>query len=111
MKVTTRTKDGVTILDLDGKLIIGVGDVQLREAVREAIDGGARKLLLNMEKVLRIDSCGVGELVSAYTRTTNYGGQLKLVKLPPKIQDLLQITQLITIFEYFDDENEAVASF
>lgn len=111
MEINTRQVGDVTILDLKGKVTIGSGDVQLRHAVREASDAGSRNLLLNMAGVATIDSSGIGELVSCYTMTTNRGGKLKLLNLPPKVQDILHITQLITIFEVFDDEKEAVDSF
>jgi anti-anti-sigma factor len=111
MKVNVRQREGVTILDLKGKITIGVGDVALREAIHEALDAGATKILVNMADVSTIDSSGVGELVSAYTTATNRGGRLKLINLPAKVADILQITQLITVFEVFDDEDEAVASF
>jgi anti-sigma B factor antagonist len=111
MKVNVRQREGVTILDLKGKITIGVGDVALSEAIHEALDAGATKILVNMADVSTIDSSGVGELVSAYTTATNRGGRLKLINLPSKVADILQITQLITVFEVFDDEDEAVASF
>jgi anti-sigma B factor antagonist len=110
-KISTRQADGVTILEPRGKLTIGVGDVALREAVQQALDGGARNLLVDMSQVTTMDSSSVGELVSAYTTVTNRGGRLKLLNLPPKVNDILQITQLITVFETYDDEGEAVRSF
>jgi anti-sigma B factor antagonist len=111
MKVSVRQREGVTILDLKGKITIGVGDVALREAVHEALEAGAKNILINLDGVSTMDSSGVGELVSTYTTVTNRGGRLKLCKLPSKVADILQITQLITVFEVFDDEAEAVASF
>lgn len=111
MKINMRQRDGVTLLDPRGKITIGVGDVALRDAVHGALESGARKLVINMEGVTQMDSSGVGELVSAYTSVTNRGGKLKLVKMPPKVSDILQITQLITVFDIFDDEDEAVESF
>lgn len=111
MNVTSREQNGVTILDLKGKITIGVGDVALRDAVQEAVNGGARKLLLNMEEVGTIDSSGIGEIVSAYTTVTNRGGKIRLCALPPKVSDILQITQLITVFDILDDVEEGVASF
>ena len=110
-KITSRKSGDVTILDVSGKITIGVGDVALREAVREAQAGGATKILLSLKDTTTIDSSGVGELVSAYTVVTNRGGKLKLAALPPKVHDILVITQLITVFEFYDDEKEAVASF
>lgn len=111
MRVNVRQREGVTILDLKGKITIGVGDVALREAIHEALKAGAGKILVNLDDVSTIDSSGVGELVSAYTTVTNRGGKLKLLNLPPKVADILQITQLITVFDVYDDEEEALGSF
>ena len=111
MRIDKRTKGNVTILDLEGKITIGKGDVALREAVQQALAEGANTLLIHLEKVSTIDSSGVGELVSAFTTVTNRGGKLKLVNLPPKVNDILQITQLITVFEVYDNEDEALATF
>ena len=111
MPVTTRQKNGVTILDVTGKVTIGVGDVQLREAVRQALDGGAKNILLNVKDTTTIDSSGVGEFISSYTGATNRGGALKLLSVPSKLHDILTITQLISVFEIYDNEDEAVASF
>jgi anti-sigma B factor antagonist len=111
MKISARHRDGITILDPKGKITIGVGDVALRDAVQEALDAGAKKILINLTNVSTVDSSGIGEMVSAFTTVTNRGGSLKLVGLPPKVQDILQITQLITVFDVFDTEEEAVDSF
>jgi anti-sigma B factor antagonist len=111
MKVTVRHRDGVSILDLKGKITIGVGDVALRDAVTGALDAGATNILLNLKGVTTIDSSGVGELVSSYTTVTNRGAKLKVVNLPPKVSDILQITQLVTVFDVYEDEDEAVSSF
>lgn len=111
MKVSVRQSEGVTILDLSGKITIGAGDIALRNAVMEALNSGASKILVNLKDVTTIDSSGVGELVSAYTTVTNRGGKLKLSNLPSKVSDILQITSLITIFEVYDGEAEATASF
>ena len=111
MGITARNRRGVTILDVKGKVTIGRGDIVLREAVQEALEAGSRRLLVNMAGVTMMDSSGMGELVSSYTTVTNRGGQLKLVNLPPKVSDILQTTQLIAVFDVYDDEDEAVASF
>jgi anti-sigma B factor antagonist len=111
MKVDIRQSEGVTILDLKGKITIGVGDVALAQAVQEAMKAGAEQLLVNLKGVSTIDSSGIGELMHAYTTVKNRGGELKLLHLPPKVADILQITQLITVFEVYDDEAEAVRSF
>ncbi len=111
MKIPARHRAGITILEPKGKITIGVGDVALREAVHEALEAGSTKILINLENVSTIDSSGIGELVSAYTSVTNRGGALRLLNLPPKVQDILQITQLVTVFDVLDDEEEAVATF
>ena len=111
MKVNVRQRDNVTILDLKGKITIGVGDVALRNAVQDAMSAGATNIIINLKDVTTIDSSGVGELVSAYTTATNRGSKLRLVNLPAKVSDILHITQLITVFEVYDTEDEAVASF
>lgn len=102
---------GVTILDLKGKITIGAGSIALREAVRGAMDSGGMHILLNMSGVTLIDSSGMGELVSAYTSTSNRGAKLKICNMPQKVQDLLQITQLLTVFDVYDTEDEAIAAF
>ena len=111
MELKTRSEQGVTILELNGKITIGSGDVQFRDAIQQALDSGALKILLNLAGVTTIDSSGVGELVSAYTRVTSRGGKLKLYNLPAKVHDILTITQLITVFDVYDVEQEAIASF
>ncbi len=111
MKVSTRQVDGVTILDLSGRITLGEGSVQLRDAVRDLLSKGSKKILLNLGDVNYIDSSGIGELVSAYTTVRNQGGDLKLLNLTKKVHDLLQITKLYTVFDIKDDEASAVASF
>lgn len=111
MNVTKRQKGNVTILDLKGKITIGAGDIALRDAVQEALSSGAKNMILNMTGVTTIDSSGVGELVSSFTTATNRGAKLKLANIPAKVSDVLTITQLITVFDVFDTEDEAVASF
>ncbi len=111
MKVDVRHQDGVTIIAPKGKITIGVGDVALRDSVTESLTAGATKIVIDLQGVSTIDSSGGGELVSAYTTVTNRGGKLKLCSLPSKVADILQLTQLITVFEVFDDEQEALDSF
>jgi len=111
LNIKERQSGDVTVLDLSGKVTIGEGSVQLREAVRKLLDDGKKKILLNLGDVAYVDSSGIGELVSSYTTTNNQGGQLKLLNLTKKIQDLLMITKLLTVFETFDNEAAAVASF
>jgi anti-sigma B factor antagonist len=111
MKINVRQRDGVTILEPRGKITIGVGDVALRDAVHRELENGGRNILIDMNGVTTIDSSGIGELVSTYTSVKNRGGTLKLLHLPDKVSDILQITQLISVFETYDDEDEAVRSF
>ena len=111
MKFTTRQVDGVTILDLSGRITLGEGSVTLRDAVKDALSKGSKNILLNLGEVDYIDSSGLGELVSAYTTVRNQGGELKLLNLTKKVHDLLQITRLYTVFDVKDDEATAIASF
>src|SRR3954452_17193476 len=111
MDVSKRQVGDVTILDLKGKITIGTGDVQLRNAMQDVINSGATKVLVNMHGVSTIDSSGIGELVSAYTTATNRGAKLKLYSLPDKVSDILTITHLITVFDVYDTEAEALRSF
>ena len=107
MKISTRQVDGVTILDLSGRITLGEGSVQLRDAVRDLLSKGQKHILLNLADVSYIDSSGIGELVSAFTTVRNQGGELKLLNLTKKVHDLLQITKLYTVFDVKDDEASA----
>ncbi|HTZ59138.1 MAG TPA: STAS domain-containing protein [Acidobacteriaceae bacterium] len=111
MKIKTRQVDGVTIMDCSGRITLGEGSVQLRDAVRDLLSKGSKQILLNLGDVTYIDSSGIGELVSAFTTVRNQGGDLKLLNLNKKIHDLLQITKLYTVFDVKEDEASAVASF
>jgi anti-sigma B factor antagonist len=111
MKSNTRQVDGVTILDLSGRITLGEGSVVLRDTVRDILGKGNKKILLNLGDVNYIDSSGIGELVSAFTTVRNQGGELKLLNLTKKVHDLLQITKLYTVFDVKDDEAAAVKSF
>lgn len=111
MKGSFRDVQGVRVLDLSGKITIGVGDVELRRLVEEALASGKTNILVNLKDVTHIDSSGIGELVACFTTVKRRGGSMKLVNLPPKINDILQVTQLITVFDVFDNEQEAVQSF
>jgi anti-sigma B factor antagonist len=103
--------DGVTVLDLSGRITLGEGSVQLREAVRDLISKGSKTMLLNMGDVNYIDSSGLGELVSAYTTAKNQGAQVKLLNLTKKVKDVLQLTKLYTVFDVYEDEASAISSF
>lgn len=111
MKIDTRTVNGVTVLDLHGKITIGEGSVEIRDAIRKHLENGNKRILLNMGDVSYVDSSGIGELVSCYTRVTNQGGQLKLLSLTKKLQELLAITKLLTVFDTYNDEQKAIQSF
>mgnify|MGYP000855258436 FL=1 len=101
----------ITVVELKGKITIGAGDLQMREAIHAVLNEGARKLIVDMSQVATIDSSGVGELVGCYTTATHKGAKVKLMKLPAKISDVLTVTQLITVFDVYTDEPEAIASF
>lgn len=109
--ISQRDIGDVTILDLSGRLTIAEGTLPFRDALRCLTDKGRRKILLNFANVTHLDSSGIGELISAYTTLSNREGKLKLLNLPPSIEDVLRITKLLTIFEVFDDESRAVGSF
>lgn len=111
MKVTSRQINGVTIVDLSGRITLGEGSVVLRDTVRELVGKGQKKILLNLAEVNYIDSSGIGELVSAFTTVRREGGDLKLLNLTKKVHDLLQITKLYTVFDIKDNEANAVAAF
>lgn len=111
MKASTRQVDGITVVDLSGRITLGEGSVVLRDTVRDLLAKGDRKMLLNLGEVTYIDSSGIGELVSAFTTVRNQGGELKLLNLTKKVHDLLQITKLYTVFDVKDDEAVAISSF
>ena len=111
MKIEIRTIDDVRILDCSGKITLGEGTMSIRNTVRDVLQSGAKKIILNLADISYIDSSGVGELVSSYTTTVNKGGKLKLLKLTNKLRELLTITKLLTVFEIYDNEKDALASF
>lgn len=111
LTIASREVDGVTVLDLSGRITLGEGSVQLRDAIRDLIGKGSKNILLNLGDVNYIDSSGLGELVSAFTTSKNQGAQLKLLNLTKKVHDLLQLTKLYTVFDIYDDEATAIGSF
>jgi len=111
MKSNSRRVDGVTIMDLSGRITLGEGSVVLRDQIRDLLSKGEKKILLNLGDVTYIDSSGIGELVSAFTTVRNQGGELKLLNLTKKVHDLLQITKLYTVFDVKDDEASAIKAF
>jgi anti-sigma B factor antagonist len=111
MKASNRQVNGVTVVDMSGRITLGEGSVVLRDSIRDLVAKGQKKILLNLGDVTYIDSSGIGELVSAFTTVRNQGGDLKLLKLTKKVHDLLQITKLYTVFDIKDDETAAIGSF
>ena len=109
MKVSTRQVDGITIMDMSGRITLGEGSVTLRDAVRDVLAKGTKQILLNLGDITYIDSSGIGELVSAFTTVKNSGGELKLLNLTKKVHDLLQITKLYTVFDVKDDVQSVLA--
>ena len=111
MKIEERALENVVILDLKGKLTIGEGDELLKGTIQKLMDQGHSNLLLNLEDVPYVDSAGLGEIVRTYTTVSRRGGSLKLVNLTKRITDLLAITKLLTVFDTFESEADAVSSF
>jgi anti-sigma B factor antagonist len=111
MQATTRQVGPVTVLDISGRITLGEGNVVLREIVRELADKGHKRIVLNLAEVHYVDSSGIGELVKAHTTLQNQSGQLKLTNLSQRMQDLLQLTRLSSVFDVYKDEQNAIASF
>jgi anti-sigma B factor antagonist len=111
MTITERKSGDVTILDVEGKILLGEGDVQLKRKIDELIERKETKLVVNLANVPYMDSGGLGEIVRSYTTVKRAGGELKLLNATKRISDLLTITKLITVFEMHDDEAAAVKSF
>ena len=111
MDIKERVVDGVSVLDLAGKIVLGEGDGQIRDRIKDLLADGQRKILLNLGDITYIDSAGLGALISSYTTTKREGGHLRLVNLTKRIQDLLAITKLITVFDTYESEPEAIDSF
>ena len=111
LEVTERQAGDVTILDMNGSVRMGEGAIALRNSIRGLNEGGKKKILLNLGGVKNIDSSGIGELIANYTTVSRDGGQLKLLNLTDKIQNLLVITKLLTVFDSYDNEAEALNSF
>jgi len=111
MKVDVRHEEDVIIVDLDGRLVMGVGDELLRDVMNEIIAEGWKKIILNLREVTIMDSSGIGEVVSSWKLAQRFGGKVKLLRPAPSIKRTLLLTQLVPLLEVFDDEREAVASF
>lgn len=110
VKLTTHQRGEVIIVDASGRLTLGEGTSTLRTKIRELVEGGSRRIVLNMADITYIDSSGLGELVAAYTTLTRARGELKLLNLAKRVHDLLKITKLYTVFETFEDEASAADS-
>jgi anti-sigma B factor antagonist len=111
LDIKERQAGDVTVLDMSGKITIGEGSVSLRSAIRRLLEEGKKKILLNLAGVGYIDSSGIGELVSSYTAINKEQGQLKLLNLTQKLQDLLAITKLLTVFDVYESESDALNSY
>ena len=111
MEIVERTVNDVTVLDLKGKMTLGEGDELLKDKINSLLAAGKKKLLLNLEAVPYIDSAGLGEVVRTYTTVSRQGGSLKLLNLTKRIEDLLSITKLLTVFDTYDNEAEAIKSY
>ncbi|HEY6968980.1 MAG TPA: STAS domain-containing protein [Candidatus Angelobacter sp.] len=111
MKINSRRKNGIVVVDLSGRLVHGEGTALFREYVRDLISKGEKMILLNLQAVPYIDSSGLGELVSTFTAIRKQGGELKLLNLAKHVHGLLQIAKLYTVFEVHDDEVSALQSF
>lgn len=111
MKTSSRQVDGVTVVDLSGRITLDEGSATLRQTVKELAQQGSRRIVLNLGEVTGMDSTGIGELISAYTSVRQAGGELKLLNLTREVQELLHITKLCTVFDIQDDETAAIAAF
>jgi len=108
---TTREVGAISVVDLSGRIALGEGSALLRKTIRDLLDAGNTRILLNLGDINYIDSSGIGELVSGFTAVRSRGGELKLLHLTKKVHDLLQITKLFTVFDVYTDEPTAVRSF
>jgi anti-sigma B factor antagonist len=111
MKSKVRDVGDVRVLDLEGKITIGAGDIELRQNIEDSVAAGRKNILLNLKGVSHIDSSGIGEMVGCFTTVARKGGRMKLLNLTQKINDILQVTQLITVFDVYDNEADALNSF
>ena len=111
LKITVRDTADTAILDMSGRITLGEGLGDLRDSIREALAGNRKHIILNLAEVSYIDSSGLGQLIGSFATVTDRGGQMKLVSLQKKVVDLMQITKLLTVFETYDSEAAALASF
>ncbi|HJQ71334.1 MAG TPA: STAS domain-containing protein [Blastocatellia bacterium] len=111
MDIKERVVEGVSVLDISGKIVLGEGDIQIKDRIKDLLADGQRSILLNLGDVSYIDSAGLGALISGYTTVKREGGSLRLVNLTKRIKDLLAITKLITVFDTYENEKEAISSY
>jgi anti-sigma B factor antagonist len=111
VQIVSRQVGTVTVLDASGKITLGEGSSTFRDMIKDMVSKGQKSILVNLGEVNYIDSSGIGEMVAAFTTINNAGGKLKLLNLTKRVQDLLQITKLYTVFEVFDSEVSALKSF
>jgi anti-sigma B factor antagonist len=111
VELTNRQVGDVTVIDAKGRITLGEGSSDFRDTIKELVAKGQKNVLVNLAQITYIDSSGIGEMVSGYTTVANAGGKLKLLSLTKRIQDLLQITKLYTVFDVYDDEAAGLASF
>jgi anti-sigma B factor antagonist len=111
MKMTSHDVDGVSVVALDGRIVLGEESTALREKFKGMIAGGKQKIVLNMDNVTYIDSAGLGTLISAHVSAKNHGASMRLCHLGKKFHEVLQITKLLTVFDVYDTQAAAVSSF
>ena len=111
LNITTRRSGPVVILDLEGQIRLGETNINLHKAIHDLVDSGEKNVLLNLAKVTNIDSSGLGELVAGYTTLEKNGGEMKLLHLTERVAELMMITKLLTVFDVFEKEDVAIASF
>ena len=110
MNVFTRNRDGVSVIDLEGKITIGRGDIALRDAFNAAVESGSRAVVFNLEKVKSMDSSGMAELGAAHRKMDDLGGTVSLMQLPSNVGEILRMTQIVTVFDVYETEDEAIAA-
>ncbi len=111
MKFSSRQVDSVVVIDIEGKILLGDGDVEIKQAVETHLSKGHKNILLNLAKVPYIDSAGLGEIIRCYTSIRKSGGDLKLLAPNQRLVDLLSVTKLVNVFDWYGDEASALASF
>ena len=111
LNIAQRRSDSVVILDLEGQIRLGQGNLELHQTLRDLVERGEKKILVNLANVSNIDSSGLGELIAGYATLKKNDGELKLFNLTDRISELMMITKLLTVFEVYDNEADAIASF